>query len=154
MSAIRSTQMIKPFRCVNAPKNKFSAAEDEMLRNLVRKYGENEWDLISQVLGTKNSRQCHDRWVYNLSPKVNKKPFTEEEDQKLLDLVENLGPHWVQISKRMPGRTDTQIKNRYKVLKRRVNSIIKNIKFDLFPRYIMYFQFLDSFKLNIIMPKF
>lgn len=109
----------RPFRSVNAPKNKFSASEDSLLRSLVSKYGEHDWDLISQVVGTKNSRQCHDRWFYNLSPKLVKTPFTDEEDEKLLRLLDTLGPKWVQISKYFAGRTDTQIKNRFKVLKRR-----------------------------------
>lgn len=87
---------------------------------LVSKYGTDNWELISQWIGTKNVRQCHDRWFYYLSPEINKNPWTEEEDQRLIQLSNQYGRRWVQIAKHFEGRTDTQIKNRMKVLQRRI----------------------------------
>lgn len=115
----------------SGPKNKFTATEDETLKSLVAKYGTDDWDQISDIMETKNARQCHDRWFYNLSPKVVKTPFTVDEDQKLLNLVSKIGPHWVKIAKHFPGKTDTQIKNRYKVLKKKKTSPKKDPKSDL-----------------------
>lgn len=109
-----------PSRTNNTSKSKFTKSEDTALKQLVQKYGHDDWELISNSLGTKNSRQCHDRWFYILSPKLNKTPFTIEEDNLLLYLLNKLGPRWVQISKYFSGRTDTQIKNRYKVITRRI----------------------------------
>lgn len=57
-----------------------------------------------------------------LSPKLNKNPFTEQEDKTLLELVQNMGPKWVSIAKYFNGRTDNQIKNRYKVLNRKIKN--------------------------------
>ena len=102
-----------------AAKNKFSSQEDEMLRELVKKFGENEWATISSHLIGRNERQCHDRWFYYLSPAVNKEPWTQEEDDLLRKLIDEVGPRWVNISKIMRTRNDIQVKNRWMVLKRR-----------------------------------
>lgn len=103
-------------------KNKFTIQEDATLQMLVRKYGEQDWSTIARALRTKNSRQCHDRWFYYLSPKLNRGPFTEEEDNKLIQLEKKYGQHWVKIAKHFSGRTDTQIKNRWNVLKRKLEN--------------------------------
>ena len=98
--------------------NKFTKEEDCRLRQLVNQYGEGCWDEISARMKTRNFRQCHDRWVYFLSPKINNSPWTLEEDKKLIKLVNELQGKWVRISKRFRGRNDTQIKNRWNFLKR------------------------------------
>ncbi|EAY04124.1 Myb-like DNA-binding domain containing protein [Trichomonas vaginalis G3] len=106
----------------NAPKNKFTLSEDNALRVLVEKFGESNWDLISNMIQTRNSRQCRDRWEYYLAPKLNKNPWSEEEDKKLIHLIRTVGPHWVKVSKYFDGRTDTQIKNRWNILKRKLSN--------------------------------
>ena len=97
---------------------KFTTAEDERLRQLVREYGEYSWAEIAKQIKTRNLRQCHDRWFYYLSPKVNNSPWSEEEDEKLIRLSSELQGKWVQIAKRFKGRNDTQIKNRWNILKK------------------------------------
>lgn len=100
-------------------KSRFTISEDTALKMLVSKYGTDNWELISKFIGTKNIRQCHDRWYYYLSPEINKNPWTEEEDLRLWNLTSRYGRRWVQIAKHFEGRTDTQIKNRIKVLQRK-----------------------------------
>ena len=97
---------------------KFTPIEDNHLRQLVKVYGENNWEEISSQMQGRNQRQCHDRWFYYLSPKINTAPWTEEEDQLLIKTVYQLNGKWVKISKKFRGRTDTQIKNRYNTLKK------------------------------------
>ena len=100
--------------------NKFTKEEDRALRTLVRHYGESAWDEISALMPGRNARQCHDRWVYYLSPKVNNMPWSEEEDQKLIHECYELKGKWVQIAKKFKGRTDIQIKNRWNLLKKQL----------------------------------
>lgn len=100
------------------PKSKFTPSEDEKLKSIVNEVGENSWAIVSKRMGTRNQRQCKERWFNYLSPKVNFQPWTAEEDQQLEKLHEELGAKWVKISQYFPFRTDTNIKNRWMVLQR------------------------------------
>ena len=97
---------------------KFTREEDDRLRQLVHEFGESSWDEVSARMKTRNMRQCHDRWVYFLSPKINNNPWTVEEDMRLIRLTEELQGRWVRIAKKFRGRNDTQIKNRWNHLKK------------------------------------
>ena len=95
---------------------KFTSEEDRALRKLVKEYGEYSWDEIAANMNGRNARQCHDRWTYYLSPKINHAPWTDEDDKALIQAYTELNGKWVQIAKRFKGRTDTQIKNRWNTL--------------------------------------
>ena len=103
-------------------KDKFKLSEDTLLKSLVRIYGENNWEVIAANMKERNARQCKDRWFLYLSPNINNSPWTEEEEAKLVKLVGELGPRWVKITKHFDRRTDTQIKNRWNVIKRRIKA--------------------------------
>lgn len=100
------------------PKMKFSKTDDLKLRELVEKYGQEDWIKISTEMGDKNPRQCRDRWVSYLNPSINRDPWTYEEDELLIQTVEEIGTKWVKISALFPGRTDAQCKNRYQRIQR------------------------------------
>jgi hypothetical protein len=98
-------------------KNKFTQEEDEKLRLMVKIYGEENWKDISLNMNSKNPRQCHDRWIYYLSPNVNNNPWSPEEEKKLVKLIQEFGRKWTKISKEFPGRNDIQIKNKWNKIK-------------------------------------
>ena len=114
--------MMNTTKAQRVQKKKFTISEDALLRTLVKKYGDNDWERIAELMGGRNVRQCKDRWEYYLSPNVNNSPWTEEEEAKLVRLVNEIGFRWVKISKFFQGRTDTQIKNKWNVLKRRMDA--------------------------------
>jgi hypothetical protein len=96
---------------------RFSQEEDIIiLTNVVREYGEGNWKKVSTKMN-KTERQCKDRFYSNLSPTINKMPWTSEEDVHLLQKIEELGNKWVLISV-MLNRTDKQCKDRAKKLQR------------------------------------
>lgn len=97
--------------------NRFSPKDDARLRELVEKYGENNWRIISSKMCGRTYRQVKDRWLRYLSPDVNLSPWTEAEDELLSKLIPTLSPHWNEIASHFPGRTDIQIKTRSRVLK-------------------------------------
>lgn len=104
------------------PKAKFTPAEDAVLKDLVAQHGERNWKLIASNMVNRNARQCRNRWTFYLSPHVNHTSWTQEEEEKLVTLICKLGPHWVQIARFFAGRTDTQIKNKWNVIKRRMKA--------------------------------
>ena len=107
------------------PKSKFTPAEDEKLRLIVQEVGEKSWDIVSKRMGTRNQRQCKERWFNYLSPNVKFLPWTFEEDQKLERLHSEYGAKWVKIAQFFPSRTDTNIKNRWMVLQRQKKRLEK-----------------------------
>lgn len=108
------------------PKVKFTPQEDDLLRNLVQEYGENDnWSIIAKkmTITYRNQRQCKERWFNYLSPKINNTPLTREEDELLEELYAKYGAKWVQIAKFFPSRTDINIRSRWLVLQRRKKKI-------------------------------
>ena len=98
---------------------RFTEEEDDKLRELVKKYGENQWLLISSCMGTRNSRQCKDRWHQYLSPEANLAPWTQEEEELLKRLFEQYQGKWLEILKFFPKRSYNQIKNKWKTIERK-----------------------------------
>lgn len=108
------------------PRSQFSAQEDEKLTNLVKLYGDDNWDDISNLMKNRNVRQCKERWFNYLAPNVKNCPWTPEEDALLEKLYSEYGSKWVKISQMIDGRTDTNVKNRYCLLQRHKKRKEKN----------------------------
>jgi hypothetical protein len=63
-------------------------------------------------------RQCRERWFHYLAPDISSSPWTLEEDQKLLAMIEEHGPRWKFLESFFQGRKDSAVKNRYALLLR------------------------------------
>lgn len=99
-------------------KHPFSIEEDHQILQFVLAHGPNNWGQLSSVLG-RSAKQIRERWNGHLNPRINKGPWTHEEDLILFEKQQVLGNKWAEISKFLPGRTDTIVKNRW-------NTSIKN----------------------------
>ncbi|CAD8197762.1 unnamed protein product [Paramecium pentaurelia] len=106
----------------------WDSQEDDIIRSLMNEQDEKHiWTFIALELYNKNGgqfirtpKQVRERWMNYLNPKLNKANWTQKEDIQLLTNIVNHGKRWSQLSTLLQGRTENQVKNRFKSLMQKI----------------------------------
>nr|XP_015202235.1 PREDICTED: transcriptional activator Myb isoform X4 [Lepisosteus oculatus] len=95
-------------------KTRWTREEDEKLKKLVENHGTEDWKVIASFLPNRTDVQCQHRWQKVLNPELIKGPWTKEEDQRVIELVQKYGPkRWSVIAKHLKGRIGKQCRERW-----------------------------------------
>ncbi|XP_069570917.1 v-myb avian myeloblastosis viral oncogene homolog-like 2b [Brachyistius frenatus] len=95
-------------------KVKWTQEEDDKLKALVQKQGPNDWKNIATHIPNHTEHQCQHRWFKVLDPELVKGPWTKEEDEKVIELVNLYGnKQWAMVAKHLKGRLGKQCRERW-----------------------------------------
>jgi hypothetical protein len=95
-----------------------------MITAWVQAHGPKSWTALAATMYGRLGKQCRERWVNSLDPDLAHRPWTEEEDQILIEYQAKWGNKWAKIASLLQGRTDNSVKNRWNSsLKRKLERI-------------------------------
>ncbi|KAK7311794.1 hypothetical protein RJT34_10156 [Clitoria ternatea] len=95
-------------------KGQWTPEEDEILRKAVQRFKGKNWKKIAECFKDRTDVQCLHRWQKVLNPELVKGPWSKEEDETIIDLVNKYGPKkWSTIAQHLPGRIGKQCRERW-----------------------------------------
>ncbi|KAJ7557574.1 hypothetical protein O6H91_05G132800 [Diphasiastrum complanatum] len=95
-------------------KGGWTPEEDEILRRAVQRFKGKNWKKIAEYFSDRTDVQCLHRWQKVLNPDLIKGPWTKEEDDKIVELVNKYGAKkWSVIAQNLPGRIGKQCRERW-----------------------------------------
>lgn len=97
----------------NVKRGPWSPEEDNILRAFVEAHGTGgNWIALPRKAGLKRcGKSCRLRWLNYLRPDIKHGGFTEDEDNLIITLYNNIGSRWSVIASHLPRRTDNDVKN-------------------------------------------
>lgn len=107
------TRWLELNNCSHFAKGTWTKDEDKILTDIVVEHGAKNWTQVAKSLPGRIGKQCRERWHNHLDPNISKRKWTLEEDSLIVKLHLVHGNRWCDIAKKVTGRTDNAIKNRF-----------------------------------------
>ncbi|KAI9357768.1 hypothetical protein BD770DRAFT_443495 [Pilaira anomala] len=107
---------------------RWTKEESELLKRAVHLYGVGHWTKVQRLLPGRTDVQCRERWMNIMDTKVKKGSITEEEMERLAELVKEHGPRWAFLAQFFPGRTDNFLMRSHRMYKTRDERAEKALK--------------------------
>ncbi|KAK4757849.1 hypothetical protein SAY87_019150 [Trapa incisa] len=109
----------------NVKRGPWSPVEDAILRSYMEAQGgaAGNWIALPKKAGLRRcGKSCRLRWLNYLRPNIRHGNFTEEEDNIIIQLYNQIGSRWSVIASQLSGRTDNDVKNYWNTkLKKRLS---------------------------------
>lgn len=100
-------------------RTKSTPVENERFLRLLRASGPTvDWKHIASVLSGRTAKICRSHWSEALDPTIKKGSWSPDEARLLVQLHAEFDGKWVELSKRISGRPQTQCRNYWKTLTR------------------------------------
>jgi hypothetical protein len=94
-------------------KGRWTKEEDDIITASVTCGDTAKWNEIAKRLPGRIGEQVKERWINVLDPDMKKGLWTQAEMKILRDSQKELGNKWSEIAKRIPGRNENSVKNRW-----------------------------------------
>ena len=119
-------------------KGNWTEKEDLLLLQWVEVHGPNKWTECARRIEGRCGKQCRERWMNTLDPRVKRGNWEEEEQMKIFGQMKQNWSSWATISKHLPGRTENAIKNYFysSVRRLKATSLFQFLITVLFFEYI------------------
>ena len=115
-SSMQCSQRWRKALSPNLVKGKWSSEEDERLKRLVAKHGQ-DWRVVSEQIRGRSTKQCRERYCKYLDPELKNGAWTPHEDRFILESRARDPPDgWAKIAASLRGRTDDRVKSRFTVI--------------------------------------
>ncbi|CAD8092824.1 unnamed protein product [Paramecium primaurelia] len=112
-NASQCAQRWKRVKPDNEEKNqKWTPEEDEKVKRLTKEY-KFDWKVIARFLSNRTGRQIRERYINHLDPNITTKAWSQQEDLKIWTLYKKIGSRWSEMAKKLKGRPENMIKNRF-----------------------------------------
>ena len=115
-------------------KGNWTEEEDKLLLEWVEHRGPTNWTECSKNINGRCGKQCRERWVNALDPRIKRGNWEEKEHTMIFDQMKTNWSSWTLISKKLPGRTENAIKNYFysSIRRLRTSDLFKFLRILMF----------------------